>query len=68
MSHDKKPSVLKAIARVLGGLVALIVILVVAGHDDALKDRYPKEGVPVLTFHRSAEHPSRVELPLKRLN
>lgn len=38
MSHDKKPSALKAIARVLGGLVALIVILVVAGHDDALKD------------------------------
>jgi hypothetical protein len=42
--------------------------IAIAGHDDALKDKYPKEGVPVLTFHRSAEHPSRVELPLKRLD
>jgi putative CocE/NonD family hydrolase len=40
--------------------------LAIAGHDDALKDRYPKEGVPVLTIERNSMHPSRVVLPVMR--
>jgi hypothetical protein len=38
----------------------------IAGHDDALKDRYPKEGVPVLTVERNSTHPSQVVLPVMR--
>jgi len=38
----------------------------IAGHDDALKDRYPKEGVPVLTIQRNSVYPSQVELPVAR--
>jgi len=38
----------------------------VAGHDDALKDRYPKEGTPVLTVERNATYLSRVVLPVLR--
>jgi predicted acyl esterase len=40
--------------------------LAIAGHDDALKDRYPKEGVPVLTVRRDTEYPSRIVLPALR--
>ncbi len=38
----------------------------IAGHDDALKDRYPKEGVPVLAVERNSTHPSQVVLPVMR--
>jgi len=38
----------------------------IAGHDEALKDRYPKEGVPVLAVERNSAHPSRVVLPVMR--
>jgi hypothetical protein len=40
--------------------------IAVAGHDDALKDKYPKEGIPVLTVERNTTCPSQVLLPLKR--
>jgi putative CocE/NonD family hydrolase len=38
----------------------------IAGHDEALKDRYPKEGVPVITVERNSARPSRVVLPVMR--
>lgn len=38
----------------------------IAGHDEALKDKYPKNGVPVLTVERDPAHPSRVVLPVMR--
>jgi putative CocE/NonD family hydrolase len=38
----------------------------IAGHDDALKDRYPKEGVPVLTVERNSTRQSQVVLPVMR--
>jgi uncharacterized protein len=40
--------------------------IAIAGHDDALKDRYPKEGTPVLTIERNSAHPSQVVLPVMR--
>lgn len=40
--------------------------IAIAGHDDALKDRYPAEGVPVLTIQRNSVFPSHVELPTVR--
>jgi putative CocE/NonD family hydrolase len=40
--------------------------LAVAGHDDSLKDRYPRQGTPVLTVERSSTHPSHVLLPVMR--
>jgi len=40
--------------------------LAIAGHDDALKDRYPKKGTPVLTVKRNSTHPSQVALPVMR--
>jgi len=40
--------------------------IAIAGHDDALKDRYPKEGIPVLTVERNSTSPSRVVLPVLR--
>jgi putative CocE/NonD family hydrolase len=40
--------------------------LAIAGHDDSLKGRYPKEGTPVLTVERSPVWPSRVVLPARR--
>ena len=40
--------------------------IAIAGHDDALKDRYPKEGVPVLTVERNFTYPSQVVLPVMR--
>ena len=40
--------------------------IAVAGHDDSLKDRYPKEGIPVLTVQRNSTNPSRVVLPVLR--
>jgi len=40
--------------------------IAIAGHDDALKDRYPKEGVPVLTVERNSTFPSQVVLPVMR--
>jgi putative CocE/NonD family hydrolase len=42
--------------------------IAIAGHDDALKDRYPNEGVPVLTVQRNSVYPSRVNLPVFRRN
>jgi len=40
--------------------------IAIAGHDDALKDRYPKEGAPVLTVERNSASPSHVVLPALR--
>jgi putative CocE/NonD family hydrolase len=40
--------------------------IAIAGHDEALKDRYPKEGVPVLTVRRDSDYPSRAVLPARR--
>jgi putative CocE/NonD family hydrolase len=40
--------------------------IAVAGHDEALKDRYPKEGTPVVTVERNSAHPSQVSLPVMR--
>jgi hypothetical protein len=40
--------------------------IAIAGHDDALKDRYPKEGTPVITVERNSAHPSQVSLPVMR--
>ncbi len=40
--------------------------IAIAGHDDALKDRYPKEGTPVLTVEQSSTHPSQIVLPVMR--
>jgi putative CocE/NonD family hydrolase len=36
----------------------------IAGHDMAMKDRCPQEGVPEITVERNAKHPSRVILPV----
>ena len=41
--------------------------IAIAGHDDALKDRYPADGIPVLTIQRNSAYPSQVELPVVRL-
>lgn len=38
--------------------------IAVAGHDMAMKDRCPKEGVPEIVIERNAEYPSRVILPV----
>jgi putative CocE/NonD family hydrolase len=40
--------------------------IALAGHDDSLKDRYPKDGTPVLTVERSSAYPSHVVLPVLR--
>jgi hypothetical protein len=40
--------------------------LAIAGHDDALKDKYPKDGTPVLTVERNSTYPSQVALPVMR--
>ena len=40
--------------------------IAVAGHDDSLKDKYPRDGIPVLTVERNASYPSQVLLPLLR--
>jgi len=40
--------------------------IAIAGHDEALKDRYPKEGTPVVTVERNSTHPSQVSLPVMR--
>jgi hypothetical protein len=40
--------------------------IAIAGHDDALKDRYPAEGTPTLTVRRNSAHPSHVVLPVMR--
>jgi len=40
--------------------------IAIAGHDEALKDRYPKEGTPVVTVERDSTHPSQVSLPVMR--
>ena len=40
--------------------------IAIAGHDEALKDRYPKEGVPDLSVERNSAYPSQVVLPLRR--
>ena len=37
-----------------------------AGHDDSLKDRYPKDGTPVLTVERTSAYPSHIVLPVRR--
>lgn len=40
--------------------------IALAGHDDSLKDRYPKDGIPVLTVERSSAYPSHIVLPVLR--
>jgi hypothetical protein len=40
--------------------------IAIAGHDDAIKDKYPKEGIPVLNVKRNATHASCVVLPVIR--
>jgi len=35
----------------------------IAGHDKAMKDRYPKKGVPEITLERNSVYPSRIILP-----
>jgi putative CocE/NonD family hydrolase len=42
--------------------------IAIAGHDDALKDRYPKEGTPVISVERNSARPSQVVLPVRRGN
>jgi putative CocE/NonD family hydrolase len=37
----------------------------IAGHDMAMKDRCPKEGVPELSIERNARYPSRLVLPVR---
>ena len=39
--------------------------IAIAGHDRALQDKYPAEGIPVLTIQRNSVYPSHVELPVK---
>ena len=36
----------------------------IAGHDHAMKDRCPKEGVPEITVERNSAYPSRMILPV----
>lgn len=38
--------------------------LAIAGHDAALKTRYPAEGTPVLRFFRNGVHASSLQLPV----
>jgi putative CocE/NonD family hydrolase len=40
--------------------------IAVAGHDDSLKDKYPRDGIPVLTVERNTAYPSQVQLPVMR--
>jgi uncharacterized protein len=40
--------------------------IALAGHDDSLKDRHPKEGTPVLTVEHSSTYPSHIVLPVMR--
>jgi putative CocE/NonD family hydrolase len=40
--------------------------IALAGHDDSLKDRHPKEGTPILTVERSSAYPSHIMLPVMR--
>ncbi len=40
--------------------------LAIAGHDQDTFARYPAEGDPVLTFHRSSSQPSRLVIPVIR--
>ena len=42
--------------------------IAIAGHDDALKDKHPAKGIPVLTIQRNPVYPSQVELPVIRRN
>jgi len=42
--------------------------IAVAGHDEALKDKYPKEGIPMVTVERNTAYPSQVLLPVMRRN
>jgi putative CocE/NonD family hydrolase len=37
----------------------------IAGHDAAMKDRCPEEGVPEIALERNAEYPSRAILPVR---
>ncbi|MFC2164045.1 CocE/NonD family hydrolase [Acidobacteriota bacterium] len=38
----------------------------IAGHDKAMKDRCPKEGVPEIAIERNSKYPSRILLPVIR--
>ena len=38
--------------------------IAIAGHDAALKTRYPLEGTPELRFHRNSTHASYLQLPV----
>ncbi len=38
----------------------------IAGYDQGLGDRYPKEGDPVLTIERNRHHASNIDLPIVR--
>jgi putative CocE/NonD family hydrolase len=37
----------------------------IAGHDESMKDRCPRDGVPELRFERNARFPSRLVLPVR---
>jgi putative CocE/NonD family hydrolase len=37
----------------------------IAGHDMAMKDRCPADGVPEITLERNADYPSRISLPVQ---
>ncbi len=38
----------------------------IAGHDAAMKDRYPESGTPALTFQRNSEYPSHMWIPVMK--
>jgi len=39
--------------------------IAIAGHDESMKDRCPKEGVPELSLERNSRYPSRLVMPVK---
>jgi len=40
--------------------------MAIAGHDAALKDRYPHKGIPQLKVHRNDKFPSHISLPMRK--
>jgi len=70
---DALPLVPEAVARVRFGLFNTSVLvpaghrirIALAGHDGSVFDRYPSEGQPVWTLHRSAGRPSGVVIPMR---
>jgi putative CocE/NonD family hydrolase len=73
---DARPLVPGEVAELQIGLYSTSVLIkaghririAIAGHDACMFDRYPADGTPTITVHRSAEFPSGVALPMKTVS